>query len=76
MGLGNPVIHLSSLLRASKKSTALHEPQMFGRHWTRQITRLCQLTDRILTLEQHLHHPQTMRMGERTKTFGCSPQGV
>lgn len=65
------VIDFSSLFLAREKSAVLHQSQMFGRHGTWQITGFRQLTDRIVTLKQHLYHSQPMRVSQCAETFGC-----
>jgi hypothetical protein len=76
MRFGNAVKHLSPLLGTGKKAAALHEPQMFGGHGTGKVARFRQLTHCVLPLEQHLYHPQSMRVGQRPQTFGCFGQSV
>jgi hypothetical protein len=43
---------------------------MLGRHGTRQTTGFREITDRKISLKQHLHHSQPMRMCQRPQTLG------
>ena len=67
--LGDAVEDLASLLVAVQKPTPLHQSQVFGRHRLRQLARLSQLTDRKLSRQQHLDHPQPMRMSQHPQAL-------
>jgi hypothetical protein len=60
--LDDPIIHFSPLLFAGEQPAVLHEPQMLGSHRGWQFARRRQFPDGKVSLEQHLYHPQTMRV--------------
>ncbi len=49
---------------------------MLGCHVTRNLARIGQFTNGVAVLEQHLHNPQSMWMGQRLETFGSVPQSI
>ena len=69
MGFGNLIEDLSSPTFRSEKAPVLHLAQMFRGHMTGDSAGLRQLTHRVLALEQHLHHPKTVGMGEGLQTL-------
>lgn len=74
--LGDRVENAPAVAFGVEKAAALHQTQMFRRHGARDVARFRQFTDGEATLQHHLHHPQAMGMGERTKTLRGLPQGI
>jgi hypothetical protein len=62
MHFGDPVIGPAAFFFIAQKTAPLHKPQMLRRHVTGNPAGLGKFPDGIAIAEQHLHHPQTVRM--------------
>jgi hypothetical protein len=76
MRFGHPVKHPATVLLTMQQTTALHQTQVLGSHGAGQMTRLGQLADSEICLQQHLNHSQSMRMSQRTQALSRLPQGL
>lgn len=73
MRLGDRIVDASPVFLRLQQTATLSHPQVFRRHVAGNAARLGQFSDRILALQQHLHHPQAMRMRQRPQALGaCS----
>ena len=66
----------STIAFGRQEPAALHQPQVLRRHVTRDFARLRKLTHRVLPVQQHLDHPQSVGVRERPKAFCGLSQGL
>jgi hypothetical protein len=76
MLLRDLVICLPPLFFVRQQTAPLHQPEMLGSHVAGNSASLGEFTDRVSSSEQHLHHPQPMRMGKSLEAFSRLPQSV
>src|SRR5262249_22146644 len=67
--LGDLVVRLPPILLALEQAAALHEAQVFGGHVAGDAARLGKLPDRVAAPQEHLDHPQPVRVGQRLEAF-------
>ena len=68
--LGHAVVGLAALSFRFKQSTVFHQTEVAGGNVTLDLTGLCQLTDGVTRVEQHLDHSQSVWMSDRPQAFG------
>lgn len=76
MRFGYGVIHESSFLFGGEEATALHEPEMFGGHVAGDLAGIGQFPDGVFSLQEHLHHAESMGMRQSAKAFGGLAEAV
>ena len=70
VGLGDRVVDKSPLFLRRQESAVLHEAQMLRRHVTGKVAGFRELSHAVAAPEQHLHHPQAVRVRERPQALG------
>jgi hypothetical protein len=76
VGFHDSVEDLPALFLAVEEATPLHQAQVLGSHGRWQLTAFRQFTDREIPGQQHLNHPQTMRMSQHAETLRSSPECI
>jgi hypothetical protein len=65
------VVDFSAVAMTCKKTTPLHQSQMFGSHVVRDTTIRGEFSDGIAAVQQQLHDSEPHWMGKRSEALGC-----
>jgi hypothetical protein len=75
-GLRNAVINFAPFAILLEQPAVLQQPQVARRLRAGNIASRGQFAHRVTALQKHLHHPQTMGMGQRFQAFGRLGQNI
>lgn len=76
MWFGHGVIHTTPFSFGSQEAAALHQAEMLRGHVAGDSTGFSQLSDGESIVQQHLNHPQPVRVRKRPQTLGRFGEGV